>query len=194
MDVSVPIVVAVIAACTSLVATIVTVIVARQARKAALVQDRFRLMLKLSEERITRLRALAAATERLRASAVLLRTHLQSMDRSNSGMQPDTSRLQSLSKEFDAFWMQWADTKDDVPDADLKRLRGKRHDMQTVFNVVQGRIALGIQRPRGEADDEQLPKAVDALGELLRQLDEFYGEIARLRSESVEAVLFTRPG
>lgn len=188
---STPIIVAVIAAIASLFGTVVTVLVARQARHASLTQDQFRLMLKLSEERITRLRALAAATERLRASGMLLRSELQLSTGEKNGAKAEKARLNQLIKDFEGFWMQWADTKDDIPDTDLERLRSIRHEMRTLFADVE--LGVDTRRSREGIDDRQQQRRDTAIQTLLLRLDAFYGEVARLRSGALEAVILAAP-
>lgn len=188
---SVPIIVAVIAAVASLVATIVAFVTARQARKVAFNQEQFKLLLKLSEERIARLRTLSAATERLRARGMLLRSELETALLDVA----DWSRISLIAawtNEYHEFWMRWPDVKDDVPDADLEALRSIRHNMRHQFDQLSSKLAL--IETRGSRPNRQEYLEIDQrMANLLLKLDSFYGEIAHLRSDAIEKVILSEP-
>jgi hypothetical protein len=182
-----PVIVAIIAAGVSLVATSANILIARAARRSTLTQSQWEMSLRLVEEQLSRLRLQAAGAERLRTECQLFLTVVTSDDDNSADSDVRIkTRFEQLREEYELFLRLWSETKIDIPRSELPLLRRLRHDISHPYRELAVLVSIRLDRNFNRKGKTQFEYAI---GQITAILDRFFAEISRFRVETMERAL-----
>jgi hypothetical protein len=182
-----PVIVAIIAAGVSLVATTANILIAKAARRSVLTQTQWEMSLRLVEEQLSRLRSQAAGAERLRTECQLFLTVVTSEDDDSADFRARIiTRFERLREEYESFMHLWAETKVDIPSSELPSLRRLRHDISHPYQHLAMLVSI---RLKGNINRNSKAHFQHAIAQITSVLDRFFAEINRFRVETMERAL-----